>query len=484
MAVRAAGCLLLLAALGAPLRAPAQGSKLDSAQILRTFRFVATESNGQPVTDLRPEEIQVSDEGKRHPLVFSRLLLRPAPAQEKLGPREYSNRSALQSSVLILLDLLNANITERGAAWNETINSLEKQEAPENIFLYLITPDANLYPVRAWQPPSAPGEAPPPAPGAPWTQNIRARLNDALRTVEGVKPTDLTAAPGLTVGPTYQALANLGGQYAALPGQKRMIWVTHGVPLTVPTPQGPYDFTPQLKMLGAALSAEGISLYTVHQQDRSTTGVDSGETLQTLPPLTGGRWFENDSIGPALTQARTDARATYEAGYYVPAKEADGKFHKLRVSTTRKGIKILSQDSYVALSPQDISNEQFRLVSSRPFDTADIGLRASVTVQGNAAKFQIHIDPRDLALQHSGNSYTGSVSLSLIFSGTGQTSSAPSSSVSNLSLSQDQFDAAAKDGYLVTLDKPLPAGTRSIRIVAQDAASGTVGSLSVPVASP
>ncbi len=483
MAVRVAGCLLLLTALGAPLRAPAQGSKPDFAEILRSFRFVATEANGEPVTDLRPEEIQVSDEGKRHPLVYSRVLLHPAPLPERLGPREYSNRSALQSSVLILLDLLNANVTERGSAWNETLNSLEKQEAPENIFLYLITPDANLYPVRAWQPPPAPGEAPPPT-GAPWTQDARTRLNDALRAVEGIKPTDLTAAPGLTVGPTYQALSNLGGQYASLPGQKRMIWVTHGVPLTVPTDQGPVDFTPQLKKLGAELSAEGVAIYTVHQQDRSGTGADSGETLQLLPPFTGGRWFENDSVGPALTQARADARGTYQAGYYVPAKEADGKFHKLRVSTTRKGVKILAQDTYVAASVQDLANERFRLVSARPFDTGDIGLRASINVQGGAAHFQIHFDPRDLALQHSGNSYTGAVSLSLLFYNADGTSPPSPSAITNLNLTQDQFDSAAKDGYLVTVDKPLPAGTRTVRIVAQDVASGTAGSLSIPVFSP
>ena len=121
MAARVAGCLLILIALGTRPRLAAQSPKPDPAQIFRSFRLVATGADGQPVTDLRPEEIQVSDEGKRYPLVFARLLAAPSKAAA-LGPREFSNRAQdrFSASTLILLDLLNANITERGAAWKQS----------------------------------------------------------------------------------------------------------------------------------------------------------------------------------------------------------------------------------------------------------------------------------------------------------------------------------------------------------------------------
>ena len=302
MAARVASRLLILGAAGWQLQIPAQSPKPEPTQILRTIQLVATEANGSPITDLRPEEIQLTDEGKRYPLSFTRLLRTAPPdllAPTGVGPRAFSNRdhSQFSSSTLVLLDLLNANITERGAAWNETDKSLETMETADNVFLFLLTPDVNLFPVHAWQPPVAPGDqAPAPESSIPWTRRIRQLLDQSLREVERIKPTDLTAAPGLTAEPTYRALSILAEQYAALPGQKRIIWVTHGMPLTVVGPNGTVymDFNPLLKQTGAEFSRLGIALYTVHQLDRSTPGVDSQETLQGLPPLTGGRWFEND----------------------------------------------------------------------------------------------------------------------------------------------------------------------------------------------
>ncbi len=482
MGAKIAGCLLILSAFGTRPQLAAQDSKLDSTQILRSFRLVATGANGQPVTDLRPEEVQLSDEGKRYPLVSARLL-RAAPLgpAATLGPREFSNRGAdqLSSSTLILIDLLNANITERGATWNEVIQALGGLERAENVFLYLLTPDPSLYAIHSW----APQDAPARTPSAPWTSQIRQLLDQALRVVERFKPVDLEAAPGLTAEPTYRVLADLGRQYAALPGQKRMIWITHGIPLTVVGPNGTVymDFNPLLKQTGAEFSREGIALYTVHQLDRSTAGVNSEETLQGLPPLTGGRWFENDAVVPAITQAQADARATYQAAYYAPAKTADGKFHKLRVSTTRKGVRILAEEGYIAAAPEEIAQSNLELVGARPFDTPDIGLRASLTTAGKTTHLKIRADARDLMLRHEGNTYTGALSLTFIYYNADGSQSASQPVTTNVNLTQQQLDSAMKDGYLFNADVDVPSGTRRLRLMVQDTASGIAGSLSMPV---
>jgi VWFA-related protein len=486
MAAKVAGCLLILSAFGTRPPLAAQGPKPDPTQILRSFRLVATGANGQPVTDLRPEEIQVSDEGKRYPLVSARLLraapLAPLGSAPALGPREFSNRGAgvLSASTLILIDLLNENITERGATWNETIQSLGGLEAADNVFLFLLTPDANLFPIHAWEGPGSPAAGPS---ATPWTKQIRTLLDQALREVERIKPIELTAAPGLTAEPTYRALAILANQYAALPGQKRLVWITHGIPLTVVGPGGTVymDFNPLLKQTSAEYSRLGIALYTVHQLDRSTPGVDSQETLQGLPPLTGGRWFENDAVGQAITQAQADARATYQAAYYAPAKAADGKFHKLRVSTTRKGVRILAEEGYTAATPEEIAHSNLELVGSRPFDTPDIGLRASFDVAGKSTRLQIHADPRDLVLQHGGNTYTAALSLKFLYYNADGSQNSSQPATTNVSLTQEQLDAAMQDGYLFNTETNVPSGTRKLRLIVQDTASGIAGSLMIPV---
>lgn len=480
--VRPAAGFLLILAVSATFSATRAQNPNPSA--LRTLRFVATGPKGEPITDLKPEEVQVSDSGKREPLLFAHLLRAAAGEPATLGPREVSNRGSdeLFSSTLLLLDLLNANIDERGAAWNETVQSLGGLESAGNVYLFLMAPDASLYPVHAWNP----GEAPAPE-SPPWTSKAGPLLNAALRKVEGIKPADLTAAPGLTVEPTYNALRMLARQYAALPGQKRIIWVTHGTPLTIVDPGGTVyaDFGPELNAMAQEFVQLGISVYTVHQLDRSTTGIDSAETLQTLAPLTGGRWFENDAVGQALTQARTDARATYQAGYAVTAKEADEKYHKLRLTTTRKNVRILAEEGFTAVAPELTAKNTLDLVATRPFDTPDIGLRAAISSDPGAKEgnlhFQIHVDARDLAFERAGNSYTGEFTLSLFFFNADGERTAVASSVTKLNLSQDQLDATLKDGYVAMSDQAVPAGAVRGRLVVQDGLSGIAGSLGFPV---
>jgi VWFA-related protein len=476
MAAKVAGCLLILIVFGTRPPLAAQSPKPDPTQTLRSFRLVATEANGQPVVDLHPEEVQLTDDGKRYPLVFARLL-RATPLAAALGPREFSNRGAgqLSASTLILLDLLNANITERGAAWNEANQSLGGLEHAENVYLFLLAPDASLFAVHAWKAPDAPAEPS----YEPWTRQVRQLLDQALHEVERLKPTDLTAAPGLTVQPTYRALAMLAGQYAAVPGQKRIVWVTHGLPLTVLSPTGPIDFTPQLTQAGVEFNRLGIALYTVHQT--SDGGVDT-ETLQKLPSLTGGRAFESDAVGKAIAQAQEDARATYQAAYYAPAKAKDGKFHKLRVSTTRKGVRILAEEGYTATAPEEIAQANLELVGTRPLDTPDIGLRASLAAAEKKTRVQINADPRDLVLQHGGNTYTGVLSVTFIYYNADGSKSASDTAIANVSLTQEQLDAAMKGGYSFNTETNVPSGTRKLRLIVQDTGSGLAGSLTMPVA--
>lgn len=482
MATRAAECLLILAVSAAALPCLAQPSPdLPEA---RTFRFVATGPKGEPVTDLKPEEVQITDNGKRQPLLFAHLLgSGDGAGPAALGPRELSNHGheELFSSTLLLLDLLNANIDERGAAWNETVQAVSALESAGNVYLYLLAPDATLYPVHAWN--SREAASGPPA----WPGDAKALLSAALGKVERIKPTELTAAPGLTVEPTYNAFRLLAQQYAALPGQKRIIWATHGLPMTIVGPNGTVyaDFHAELRALAQEFVELGISVYTVHQLDRSTTGIGTDETLQTLAPLTAGRWFENDAVERALTQARADARATYQAAYAVTAKEIDGKFHKLRASCTRKNVRILPEEGYIAAPPQDMAKSRLDLATSRPYDTPDIGLRAAISNGDKAGTlhFEIGVDVRDLAFEHTGSSSAGQFSTSILFFNSSGAHVPAAPAVTQLNFSQDQLDAALKNGYRIASDQAVPPGAARGRIVVQDNLSGLAGSLGFSIES-
>ena len=472
MANRAAIGLLILIALGT-LRA--QKPQPNPEPTVRTFRFAATDAKGQPVADLRPDEIRISDAGKRGPVVFSRFVSAPVAKDAALLPHEFTNRVSGQASAstLILVDLFNAEFTERSTACQEIIKTLGQMASPENVFLFLLAPDASLFPIHSW---TTPGGTTEPRPG-PWTRQIGDLLRQGLQTAGKLRHAE-SADYDIAANLTYQTLKALGQQYAALPGQKRLVWVTRGSPLILIRFRGPSPPQTLLQEASAEFRRFGIPIYEVHGKDTGTQ-----DRNLSIASLTGGRSFENEAVARAIAEAQTDAAATYLAGYYPANADADGKFHELGVSTTRKGVRILASSGYTAEPLKEIEQSALELAVSSAFDTRDIGLRVAIDTSGKTTHFQIYVDPGDLFLQRSGRSQTGNLLLSFVyFNASGPQIATEPLSV-NVNLTNDRLDAAIKSGYPIDVDQTVPAGTSKVRIVVQDAATGITGSLSVPIAS-
>jgi hypothetical protein len=325
-----------------------------------------------------------------------------------------------------------------------------------------------LFPIHPWTTLGVKTESP----SGPWTRQIADLLKQGLQTagkLKHVKSADYNANADLT----YQTLKGLGGQYAALPGQKRLVWVTRRMPL----------IQTQLDQTGAEFRQFGIPIYTVHEEDRATeNALRSGDGDSSLALLTGGRSFENEAAARAIAEAQTDAAATYLAGQYPAEPDADGKFHEFRVSTTREGVRILAPSGYTADPLTEIERSALGVAVSSAFDTQDIGLRAAIDTTGNTTHFRIYVDSHDLFLQRSGPSQTGKLLLSFVYFNAAGPQIATEPVSVNVNLSSDQFDAAIKSGYSIDVDQTVPAGTSKVRIVVQDAATGITGSLSVPIA--
>jgi VWFA-related protein len=470
MANRPAIWLLIPIAIGT-LRA--QKSQPNPEQTVRTFRFAATDARGQPVADLRPDEIRISDAGKRSPVVFLRFVSGPMAKDASVLPHEFTNRVSGEpsASTLILVDLFNADFTESSTACQEIIKTLGQMASPENVFLFLLAPDTSLFPIHSWATPGGTTEPPP----GPWTRQISDLLKQGLQTVGKLRHAESTDY-NITANLTYQTLKALGAQYAALPGQKRLVWVTRGLPLILIRFSGPSPPQTLLQQTGAEFRQFGIPIYEVH-------GRGTEDSSLSIASLTGGRSFENEAAARAIAEAQTDAAATYLAGHYPANADADGRFHELGVSTTRKGVRILAPSGYTADPLKEIEQTALGLTVSSAFNTQDIGLRVAIDTTGNTTHFEIHVDPGDLFLQRSGRSQTGKLLLSFVYFNAGGPQIATEPVIVNVNLTSDQFDAAVKNGYPIDVDQTVPAGTSKVRIVVQDAPTGITGSLSVPIAS-
>ena len=146
----------------------------------------------------------------------------------------------------------------------------------------------------------------------------------------------------------YSALDSIRQAMARLGGRKQLFWITDGISAAIRnSPRGFADLAPRLRQLAAQFNDDGIVIYTLDPTPAFPAGDRQG--LEILSAATGGRSFISADLNMALRQARTDASATYLIEYNPPQSgNSEGKYHKVRITCTRPGVRLRSQESYLA----------------------------------------------------------------------------------------------------------------------------------------
>jgi VWFA-related protein len=467
----------------------------DAGTRLVDLNVVAVDGRGQPVGDLNAGDFQLTDAGKPQKIAFFHH--NDIRLQQPLAVRknEFSNRSGVTTPhvTVILFDLLNERFGTRGYAANQIVHDLESMESPDDLFLYLLTVDAHLYPVHGFPEGSAAG------PGqAPWTRQIKPLLDDAMKAVLRVRPVDIDVAARVPL--TYTALGAVAAQLSRFPGRKNVVWVTDGVPITL----GPMrsdtgdvvDFTPQLRQLSEALDRWQVAIYPVRQVMLGSenaidggTGVGNISTLDEFAGMTGGRPDGGKDISAAVRQAMNDVRTSYQLGYYAPARNWDGKFHKLRVTCSRRGVRIQARTGYYAWQEPPGARAQRAIDSAiaNDFDAAGIGMRGFWSPDPQDAwngRLEVHIDADDVALAQAGESYSAQLRVAIaIYVSDGRIEASKDIPL-DVSYSAADRDKAPHEGIGFVQNIRLSAPAEKIRIVVFDRGSNAVGSMTIPTAAP
>src|ERR1019366_7674156 len=218
----------LLFSLTACLAGIATNAQTGAQPPLLTFNVVAVDAKGAPLRDLRASDLHISDDGKPMQIAFCRPVETTERKSAALGPREFSNRPTggkLQST-LVLLDLLNANLSERGLGSEEIVQALQKSESGERIYVYLLTKDGALYTIH----PLPGGDNVSPEDGA-WLTRVQPLLDKALHDVNRLRPWEFQVNPDARVQRTLDLLWELVSDYGTEPGRKSLVWISHGVPI-------------------------------------------------------------------------------------------------------------------------------------------------------------------------------------------------------------------------------------------------------------
>lgn len=464
------------------------------------LNVVALDGHGQPVTDLTRDELRVTDSGKPQALTLFRHRDDALAAPRALAPNEVSNRGRdnVPRATMVLFDMLNEKFGTRGYTVNQLAHDLGALESADYVYLYFVTLDGRLVAIHGL--PGPEGEAPAPG-GVPWTRQIKPLLDRAMRTFTQVRPVD-DLDPTYRVQMTYAALDAAAGELARVPGRKSLVWLTDGIPIEL----GPnrsdtgdfVDFTPLLRQMTETFDRAGVAIYPARQVmmgspdsmgGPGTSGLGSMDTLSQFADLTGGRPDGGKDIGAAVRQAMSDARTSYQIGYFPPESNWDDKFHKLRVTCTRKGVRIQAKTGYYAWhEPAGARSEQaLASVMNTTFDAAEIGLRGSLARDAKnprRLRLNAHVDARDVAFVHEGNGYHAELRYALIGLAAGHRPAAGPVTPLNLNLTQQARDKALPEGIPIDQDLELAPEITRVRLAVFDRGSNAIGSVTLTIPPP
>lgn len=470
---------------------------------LVSLNVVAVDSHGEPVSDLTSDDFQVIDAGKKQTITYFQHLGTPRWQTSAPAPNEFSNRGGQQIpyATVILFDLLNESFGTRGYTEGEIDHALVSMETADDLFLYVLSVNGRLVAVHGL--PDS-GKVFHSEGDAPWSRQIKPLLDATMHKVAQIRPPDIDIAARVQL--TFQGLDNLADQLSRIPGRKNIVWITDGVPIElgpIRSDTGDFvDFTPLIRSLSEGLERSGVAIYPVRQvligtSDRignlsdsgqtggAGTGMESEATLDEFAGMTGGRPPTTKQVAETIKQAMNDLRTSYRMGYYPAETDWNDKFHKLRVTCRRKGVRIQAQTGYYAWreKPGTRTEEAIRMAATTKFDAAEIGLRASVSTDpkdGRVSHFDLRVDAHDVALAREGDDYVGQLRLTVIhYLKNGGVESEPIEAL-DLRYNSQQRDKALKDG--IKLAQNLPAGRSGYeyRIIVFDRGSNAVGSLTFP----
>ena len=110
------------------------------------------------------------------------------------------------------------------------------------------------------------------------------------------------------------------------------------------------------------------------------------ETLRTLAENSDGRAIVNtNNFAVQMKQVVIDSSAYYLLGYNSTASQPDGKFHEFQVKVTRPGVELRGRKGYWALKP-DVAARMAAPAAPAPPSPIETALAANVVPRGRSAR--------------------------------------------------------------------------------------------------
>lgn len=509
---------------------------LRSTTRLVQVSVVVHNRKGEPVSDLKKEDFAVTEKGKPQQIsVFSvtsteRLSTPAVKLPSNIFSNRIDQRSGVPNSVtVILLDSLNTQWSDQVYAKQQVIKFLQQIQPEDRVAIYTLgrgltilhdyTTDSTalLNALARYNGQNIPDLAA----SEPQTDQLSAddQLGIGALFDTHVESDFFTTSRVLN---TLKALEVIANHLSSLPGRKNLIWVSGGFPLSIGMDEIPSIDSPvreqraffdETEATIRALNNASIAVYPVDARGLVVGGnfsaavrgsvsripppvslkptVPNLDTMEELASRTGGRAaYNTNDLKNAVRKAMEDAKVTYTLGYYPSEVSLDGRFHDIKVKVDRPGLNVRYRKGYFALAEasQDDKTRKAEMRNAvwSPLDATAVAVNARVDLlnkpQPNTLNVFVQVDPVNLTLTQNGDRWTGTVDLVFVQKDEhGKDFGTGLADTINLNLTKDTYLRMLKTGIIYQRQFPREERAKTLRIVARDTPSGSVGSLSIPL---
>jgi VWFA-related protein len=507
---------------------------MHSDQTLRTntrlvvVDVVATDSKGQPVTDLKAPDFTLLEDGKPQKISgfnFEHPGGSPARVvQVDLPPSVVTNAPKFQSNSLniILFDTVNGDFAEHAYARDQLLKFLNSAELGRPVAIFALQTHLKLlhdFTTDNKELSAAVAKYRPPA------TTINSESIESRASAFATRGDYHTSERGIET--TLNQLNALAKVLAGYPGRKNLIWLSESFPLTLfPESMNQLNMDGQslknagngqsasenlqtsaafktyavlIKKVSDALMAAQVAVYPV---DAGAVGKDdhlaSQHTMDNMAESTGGKSFKNSNdLVLGLRSGIEDGSTYYTLTYYPENKNWDGQFRTIQVKSSRGNVSLRYREGYYALNPEKMTKEDSDAVAenfSRSLEldapsATQIVFQAQVEPPSEKNKKVVvtfHIDPRTLAFERKGDGAEfARLSCTVWAYGKDKDKPTMSSGTVNANLSAKDYQQMMQQRFLpCDRQLELKPGTYALRMGVLDRATNKIGTASAQVVVP
>jgi VWFA-related protein len=337
-----------------PAEQPPQTPIFRAGTDLVRVDVTVTQRGDEPVTDLRMEDFEITDDGAPQTVETMKFVQVDGTRQTNLDEpleirsKEHALLEAAREDVrLFAIFLDDYHITKRPEITLPLRSALTKfvNQLGPNDLVALMEPLTTLYDLK-------------------YTRS-KSELLNRIRIFEGrygetfpvksvIEEAQLSQRNWMELrsGVTLSALKALATQMGGLrDGRKSILFFSQGPGVR---PGSPNDHL--MREIDEAANRGNVTIHVIDPRPLGAVGFGGDTILRRLAGDTGGRAIVNtNNPMEQLTSVMADASAYYLVGYTPTRRTNDGKFHEIKVRVKRRGVQVTARRGYWSASEKELT---------------------------------------------------------------------------------------------------------------------------------